>query len=237
MDDLKAITLKTMLEVEGLEDGEQGVLALLYDKYGIDPETPKGEWDTLTRNKIKIESNKAKQFLKEIQSEIKLPETIDFEEQKKADDKTALEATEKATKDWKPFVEKMFTKFDKLELNREGKDGKAEKFFEYEVDKGFKKEAQEDALKLIVESGLGVNEENLKTVARDLQDQYFLINQNKIMQAYADKEVAVKDEEWRKKTDNPKKPSDEEKPEEKKTGDDAKNEETDERVSKSLGDW
>ena len=149
----------------------------------------------------------------------------------------AKEAKEKSTKDWKPFVDKMFTKFDKLELSHEGKDGKAEKFFEYEVDKGFKKEAQEEALELIVESGLEVNEKNLKTVVRDLHDQYFLINREKIMQAYADEIVAVKEKEWREKVDNPKKPSDEEKPEEEKTGADAKNEEVDERVGKSLGDW
>ena len=212
-------------------------MALLYDKYGIDPETPKGEWDTLTRNKIKIESNTAKKFLKEVQSEIKLPETADFEEQKKATEQAAKEAKEKSTKDWKPFVDKMFTKFDKLELSREGKDGKAEKFFEYEVDKGFKKEAQEEALELIVESGLEVNEENLKTVVQDLHDQYFLINREKIMQAYADETVAAKEKEWREKVDNPKPPSDKEKPKEKKTGADAKNEEVDERVGKSLGDW
>ena len=131
----------------------------------------------------------------------------------------------------------MFDKFNKLELSREGKDGKAEKFFEYEVDKSFKKEAQEEALELIVESGLEVNEKNLGTVVRDLQDQYFLLNREKIMQAYADKEVAVKDEEWRKKTDNPKKPSDEEKTKGKKTGDAAKDEETDERVLKDLGTY
>ena len=57
------------------------------------------------------------------------------------------------------------------------------------------------------------------------------------MQAYADKLVAVKDEEWRKKSDNPKPPSDEEKPKEEKTGADAKNSEVDERVGKSLGDY
>ena len=236
MDSLKAITLKTMLENPGLEGGESGVVELLYDKYNIDSETPKGEWDALTRNKINIESNQAKKFLKEIQSEIKLPESEDFEANKEAVEKAAIEAKEKSTKDWKPFVNRMFDKFDKLELTRE-KDGKAEKFFEYEVDKGFKKEAQEEALELIVESGLEVNEKNLATVVQDLQDQYFLINREKIMQAYADKLVAVKDEEWRKKSDNPKPPSDEEKPKEEKTGADAKNSEVDERVGKSLGDY
>jgi len=237
MDSLKAITLKTMLENPGLEDGEQGILELIYDKYGIDPETPKSEWDTLTRNKINIESNQAKRFLKEIQGEIKLPETVDFEANKEAAEKAAIEAKEKSTKDWKPFVKKMFDKFDKLELTREGKDGKAEKFFEYEVDKSFKEDAQDEALDLIVESGLEINEKNLATVVQDLQDQYFLINRNKIMQAFADELVAAKDKEWREKTDNKKPPSDEEKPEEKKTGADAKNEEVDTNVLKSLGDY
>jgi hypothetical protein len=237
MDSIKAITLKTMLENPGLEDGEQGILDLIYDKYGIDPETPKSEWDALTRNKINIESNQAKKFLKEIQGEIKLPETIDFEANKEAVEKAATEAKEKLTKDWKPFVGKMFDKFDKLELTREDKDGKAEKFFEYAVDKGFKKEAEEEALKLIVESGLEVNEKNLKTIVQDLQDQYFLINRNKIMQAHADEQVAAKDKEWREKSDNPKPPSDKEKPDEKKTGNEAKNEEVDTNVLKSLGDY
>ena len=100
-----------------------------------------------------------------------------------------------------------------------------------------RKEAQEEALELIVESGLEVNEENLKTVVQDLHDQYFLINREKIMQAYADETVAAKEKEWREKVDNPKPPSDKEKPKEKKTGADAKNEEVDERVGKSLGDW
>ena len=82
--------------------------------------------------------------------------------------------------------------------------------------------------------GMELTEENIKSLGDDVLDQYFLLNRVKIMQAYADQELAKLDKKWREETDNPDGLRDDEPPEESEA--DKKNKEIDEEVSRDLGD-
>jgi len=233
MDNLDAIVLRILLENPGIKGGDKAALDYTYDKFGIDPEVNKSEWDSLVNTKIDIEGNQAKSFLKNIRDEIKLPETVDFEAQKKAAEEAAEAKIKKLGTDWEPFVNRMLDKFEKLSFTKE-KDGKQESYFEYEVNKEYKEGVRKETLEAIVRSGLEVNDENLVSLVQDFQDQYFLDNRNKIIQAYADQEIAKKDEEWRRKTDNPKPPSEEIASDEKLTDDEKKNADVDREVEEDL---
>lgn len=168
MDDFSALVKSTMLERTDLDQGD--IEAVLYDKYGIDPDTPKEDWERLAKTKIALDAKVAKDKFAELQSSVQLPE-VRTQEQMVEELRLAKEAK---VQEITPYADK-FTAFDKF--TREVKEGEV---FEFDVPSDYRDSLGDMFKGFFVDGNLPINEANLETVVRLRNADFLYENFNKI---------------------------------------------------------
>jgi hypothetical protein len=127
--------------------------AHVYNEYGVDADTPEGEWSAAVKTKIKIKANEARKELNALKASVTLPEILTHEqvEQKR------IEQIEALKKQIKPLQEK-FAQFDKF-TEKVG-----ENEFEFAVPEDYKSQLSAMFEGFFVQGGNEINEDNLGVI-------------------------------------------------------------------------
>ena len=166
MDDVDVLIKNVMLDNPDLIGGEQGAREIIFDKYGIDADTPKEEWTALVQNKIKTEARATRKTWDELKTTVELPKTVDPAEREA--ERTRLQ--EEKLKQIAPLKE-TFSKFDKFTVEIE--DGK---ILDFNVPDEYKETLPEMFNTFFVKAGLDVNTDNLAAMEELKQGQMLLTN-------------------------------------------------------------
>ena len=162
LDSWDALSYQLLIDgADTLEGGKAGVEAILKDKYGIDEDTPLSEVDQLTRNKIALDSKKAKESLKSLYSDIKIPEKVDWEGQKTA------------TKDqWSTPLQAIVDGITEIQLA----DGVS-----LSVDDAMKNGMYDSALNGLISGQVGVSEDAASRISGQIRSQLLEKNMDKVV--------------------------------------------------------
>jgi len=174
LDSWDALTYQLSIEgADTLEGGKAGVEAILKDKYGIDEDTPLSEVDQLTKNKIALDSKKAKESLKSLYSDIKIPEKVDWESRK-----TAIKDQ------WDSPLRAIVDGITEIQVA----DG-----ISLSVDDSMKEGLFDSTLNGLVSRQVGVSEDAASDISGDIRTKLFLQNTDKIVKVIqADAEEKAK---------------------------------------------
>jgi len=150
---------------------ENDIKAVLFKKYGIDPDTNPTDWDSISKTEIAMDAESARANIKALTNGIELPKTVTKEEREQAVAQT-MQQRVKATE---PFKAE-FTAFDKFKKGD----------FKFDVPSEFKSRLGESFDNMFLKDGLEPTPENYQ-LAIEMRDAQFLYqNFDKIL------EVAVK---------------------------------------------
>jgi hypothetical protein len=170
MGDFDVMVKAMKIFVPNLPDGGAGIKDVLYDRYGIDPESKPGEWDIKVRTKLALDAATERNRINDLKKGIELPKVVTKEDREK------LQADSLATRmqALTPLKEK-FNKFDKFTH-----DG-----FEYDVPETYKQTTSDIFEGAFVKGNMDMSEDNL-AAALKLRDASFLYdNFSKIKEVIA----------------------------------------------------
>jgi len=137
---------------------EADIKAVLFKKYGIDPDIPPTDWDSIARTEIAIDAEDARVNIKSLTNGIELPKTATKEERELVAQKT-MQARIQAVEPLKAE----FTAFDKFKIGD----------FEYDTPSDFKSKLPDMFQAMFIDAELEPTKENLQT-AVELRDATFL---------------------------------------------------------------
>lgn len=151
MDALDVLVNQVMLDNPDVS--KEDARAHVYNEYGVDADTPEGEWSAAVKTKIKIKANEARKELNALKASVTLPEILTHEqvEQKR------IEQIEALKKQIKPLQEK-FAQFDKF-TEKVG-----ENEFEFAVPEDYKSQLSAMFEGFFVQGGNEINEDNLGVI-------------------------------------------------------------------------
>ena len=151
MDALDVLVNQVMLDNPDVS--KEDARAHVYNEYGVDADTPEGEWSAAVKTKIKIKANEARKELNALKASVTLPEILTHEqvEQKR------IEQVEALKKQIKPLQEK-FAQFDKF-TEKVG-----ENEFEFAVPEDYKSQLSAMFEGFFVQGGNEINEDNLGVI-------------------------------------------------------------------------
>ena len=186
-------------------------------KYGIDgkPDPDATEEEKakfadeleLAKYQLKEDANSVRKEFTKIREDIKLPEKLDpvklkeAEDKKKADNQKAYDETVKAWED----INKTFitTNMKSISFMTKGKDGKEEKFIEYEVPPTEVDGYVKDASRYMTDNRSPFEKSSLDFVHDYVRTRVKDEHETDILMAYAEKARKLTDDEWVKKVNNP----------------------------------
>lgn len=140
---------------------ENDIKAVLFKKYGIDPETNPTDWDSIAKTEIAMDAESARANIKALTSGIEMPKTASKEELEKAQQATL----QKRITDTAPIKEE-FVKFDKF------KDPRIEDF-DYDVPNDYKSKLGDMFEAMVINAGMEMTPEN-KEALMELRDSLLL---------------------------------------------------------------
>jgi hypothetical protein len=137
--------------------GENDIKAVLFKKYGIDPETNPTEWDSIAKTEIAMDAESARANIKALTTGIEMPKTASKEELATAQQA----ALQKRITDTAPIKDE-FVKFDKFTDPRiEG--------FDYDVPNDYKSKLGDMFQAMVINAGMEMTPEN-KEALIELRD-------------------------------------------------------------------
>ncbi len=169
MDGLDALKTQLLLDNPNLEGGEVGAEELIKYKYGIDEETPYDEWTSVQKNQILIDSKSAKESLKSMYNDIKIPEKPDF-----------TQFREKLKESWSEPLQATVDGINELKLTDD---------FTFKLDSNMKQGLHEELMDLAVNSNTSLSEEALRNFAGEMRSKVLQENIDKILSSYANQKV------------------------------------------------
>lgn len=182
LDNWDALRYQLLLEGDTLEGNEAGVDELLRDQYGIEEGDSLSEASQLTRNKIALDSKKAKTSLKELYKDINIPEKIDWESQK-----TAIKES------WDSPLKAIVSGIDEIQV-AEG--------VSLSIDESMKEGLFDSTLNGLVSKQVAVSEDAAANISGQIRSRLLEKNMDKVVQVIqADAEEKAK-EKYRKMVHN-----------------------------------
>lgn len=198
--DVDVLVLGKLLNTPDIEGGERGARELVLNGLGIEGEDP-GEWDALTRNKIKDTAASVRRSLSKL-TDIEVPV---FDDPDKSRDVKRQEQTQKLELSkiaWNGAIDKALPDMNKFDVY-DNVDGKKEVIFSYDVDQEFKDSVKQEVLDYVVNQGMEPNGENLEKAIQFVEQKFITRKFTDMMQA-AIKDVETKtSERLKKQYENP----------------------------------
>jgi len=145
MEDFDVLVKEKQLFIPKLSK-EGDIRGVLFKRYGIDPDTPPQEWDSVVKTEIAMDAASARDRINELKKGIEMPKIVTREQR----EKEAQELLNQKEEALKPLKE-TFSKFDKFTY--EG--------FEFDVPDEYKSKLPDMFQSMFIEAGLEPNEENM----------------------------------------------------------------------------
>ena len=177
-----ALKNELLVNTPNLEGGEAGADEMLRIKYGIEEDLPMEDWTRAQRNMVAQDSLKAKDSLKELNNDIKVPERVDYK---------SLQAQNKES--WNQPLTDTINGIDEIKLTED---------FSFKLTPEMKQGLHEEFINEIASSNKRLSEDTLSEVAGELRSRMLERHLDKVISAVdARAEERVKAE-YRKKVHN-----------------------------------
>lgn len=177
-----ALKNELLVNTPNLEGGEAGADEMLRMKYGIEEDLPMEDWTRAQRNMVTQDSLKAKDSLKGLYNDIKIPEKVDYK---------SLQAQNKES--WNQPLNDTINGIEELKLTED---------FSFKLTPEMKQGMHEEFLNEIASSNKRLSEDTLSEIAGELRSRMLERHLDKVISAVdARAEERVKAE-YRKKVHN-----------------------------------
>lgn len=177
IDDIKLLGIDQQLKSSHFEGKDARAEAVALSLLGIEPE----EQDELTeiqKDKIHSKAAEVRAQIKGIINDVKVPESVNTEEQRKELQDKAQEALEKKQNDLKPLAKQMANDFEELVFSED-----KEELFKFKFDDKFKQDIPRMVEDYIIANDLPLNKDSFNKAGNYVQNVYLLSNINKIIKA------------------------------------------------------
>lgn len=148
---------------------------VLMDEYGIDAEEDAEEWSQVTKDKIMVSANKARNRFTGLADEVEMPEVVSPEERQAQAEQQAAELKQS----WEKPLDRLSNYEQEVITDDEGN-----KLFDFTVPDDFKSQVRDYTEALVTEGQIPLNEDTQKFVEATIRKEMIYQNLPKILKVY-----------------------------------------------------
>jgi len=186
--DFDVLVDEALLDNPGFGGDRTRAANLLIKKHGIDPEEKPEEWDSVTKDELMVDANRARERFKGLADKVELPTVV------KPEDRAAAQAQqeEELKTSWKEPIGRI------SEYKEETiKDDDGNVMLKFTVPDDFKSSIGKEVEAMVTSSGIPVNEDSLKFIEATIRKEMIFQNLPKILKVYG----SDLESQWQKKKD------------------------------------
>ena len=186
--DFELLVDEFLLDNPGFGGDRTRAANVLIKKHGIDPEEKPEEWDSVTKDELMVDANRARERFKGLADKVELPTVV------KPEDRAAAQAQqeEELKTSWKEPIGRI------SEYKEETiKDDDGNVMLKFTVPDDFKSSIGKEVEAMVTSSGIPVNEDSLKFIEATIRKEMIFQNLPKILKVYG----SDLESQWQKKKD------------------------------------
>ena len=186
--DFELLVDEYLLDKPGFGGDRTRAANVLIKRHGIDPEEKPEEWDSVTKDELMVDANRARERCKGLADKVELPTVV------KPEDRAAAQAQqeEELKTSWKEPIGRI------SEYKEETiKDDDGNVMLKFTVPDDFKSSIGKEVEAMVTSSGIPVNEDSLKFIEATIRKEMIFQNLPKILKVYG----SDLESQWQKKKD------------------------------------
>ena len=200
--DLETLALGQMLQTPGIDGGNEGALAVVLKKLGIESNDPE-DWDQVTRNQIKIAAQAERKVMSKLVTDVDIPAWDSLDKVKEKQSEVNSQKLAESTQTWSGVIEKELGGLTEFDVKATNEKGEKETILSYGVDSDFKGAIKEAAVQFAVSQGMEPSRENLEKAIGFVQERFIVQNLTGMIQSAIKNTEAEVSERLKKDYDNP----------------------------------
>jgi len=200
--DLETLALGQMLQTPGIDGGNEGALAVVLKKLGIESNDPE-DWDQVTRNQIKIAAQAERKVMSKLVTDVDIPAWDSLDKVKEKQSEVNSQKLAESTQTWSGVIEKELGGLTEFDVKATNEKGEKETILSYGVDSDFKGAIKEAAVQFAVSQGMEPSRENLEKAIGFVQERFIVQNLTGMIQSAIKNTEAEVSERLKKEYDNP----------------------------------
>jgi len=186
--DFELLVDEYLLDNPGFGGDRTRAANVLIKRHGIDPEEKPEEWDSVTKDELMVDANRARERFKGLADKVELPTVV------KPEDRAAVQAQqEEALKaSWKEPIGRISEYKEETITDDDGN-----VMLKFTVPDDFKSSIGKEVEAMVTSSGIPVNEDSLKFIEATIRKEMIFQNLPKILKVYG----SDLESQWQKKKD------------------------------------